>query len=159
MRNPTRYRGAMEIGGLPLHPLVVHAAVVFGPLGALTALGYVALPRWRDRLRWPMVVMALVATGSIVAAYLSGDAFLDQVPALEQKPLVRTHQDRAQLLLWLTLGFGAVSLVAGWLHGRSGALRTVLSIVLGLAALAVLVQVVRTGDAGSRAVWESVVRS
>ena len=25
----------MEINGLPLHPLVVHAAVVFGPLAAV----------------------------------------------------------------------------------------------------------------------------
>ena len=34
----------MEINGLPLHPLVVHAAVVFGPLAALTALAYVVPP-------------------------------------------------------------------------------------------------------------------
>ena len=41
----------MEINGLPLHVLVVHAAVVFGPLAALSAIGYVALPSQRDRLR------------------------------------------------------------------------------------------------------------
>ena len=52
----------MEINGLPLHPLVVHAAVVFGPLAALAALAYVVLPAWRDRLRWPMVVLALMGS-------------------------------------------------------------------------------------------------
>jgi hypothetical protein len=41
----------MELGGLPLHPLVIHAAVVFGPLAALCALGYALLDRWRERLR------------------------------------------------------------------------------------------------------------
>lgn len=146
----------MEIGGLPLHPLVIHAAVVFGPLGALAALAYAATTRWRDRLRWPMVAMALVATGLIAAAYLTGTRLLESRPELGTKPLVETHQDRAQLLLWLTLGFGAVALVAGWLHPREGALRVVLRAALGVAALAVLVQVVRTGDAGSRAVWEAL---
>ena len=60
----SRSHVAMEIGGLPLHPLVIHAAVVFGPLGALSALGYAVLARWRDRLRWPMLVLALLATGA-----------------------------------------------------------------------------------------------
>jgi hypothetical protein len=44
--------------------------------------------------------------------------------------------------------------VSGWLHARDGAVRVVLRVVLAVAALALLVQVVRTGDAGSRAVWE-----
>jgi len=37
-----------EFNGLPLHVLVVHAAVVFGPLAALSALAYVGLPKYRD---------------------------------------------------------------------------------------------------------------
>lgn len=143
----------MEIGGLPLHPLLVHAAVVMGPIGALTALAYAALPRWRDRLRWPMVAMALVVVGSIGAAFVSGRSFLDSRPDLAEVALVGTHRDRAELLLWFTLGFGVVALVTGWLHGRPGPLRTVLPLVLGLAAVAVLVQVVLTGDSGTRAVW------
>ncbi len=48
-----------------------------------------------------------------------------------------------------------VALVAGWLHTRAeGTGRVLIQVVLGLAAAAVLVQVVLTGDAGSRAVWE-----
>ncbi len=144
----------MEISGLPLHPLVVHAAVVFGPTGALTALAYAVLPRWRDRLRLPMVALALLATGSVVAAFLTGRNFLESRPELGQKPMVQTHEARAELLLWLTLGFGLVALLTGWLHGRTGPVRVVSWAVLGLAAAAVLVQVVLTGDAGARAVWE-----
>jgi uncharacterized membrane protein len=143
----------MEINGLPLHPLLVHAAVVLGPLGALTALLYAAVGRLRDRLRWPMISTAVVATGAIVAAYLSGDSFLHSRPELAVNTQVGSHQDRAWLLLWLTLGFGAVALLAGALHSRTGALRVLLSIGLAGSALAVLVQVVLTGDAGSRAVW------
>ena len=144
----------MEIGGLPLHPLVVHAAVVLTPVAALTALLYALVGRWREWLRWPMVGLALVATGAVVAAYLSGDNFLASRPELSRNPLVRTHEDRAGLLLWLTLGLGAVAALTGGLHGRTTAgLRVGLRVLLALAGVAVLVQVVLTGDAGSRAVW------
>ena len=143
----------MEINGLPLHPLVVHAAVVFGPLGAFGALLYVVLPSWRDRLRWPMVALALLATGAIVVAYFTGNSFLNSRPDLKQLPAVDTHRARATRLFWVTLGFGVVALAAGWFHTRTGAVRIVLDVLLGVAALAVLVLVTLTGDAGARAVW------
>src|SRR5215218_8718179 len=101
----------MEINGLPLHPLVVHAAVVFGPLAALAAILYVALPRRRAQLRWPMLVLAVIATGAVVLAYFSGQDFLDHKPELESSPVVQTHADRGWQLLWVTLGFGVVALV------------------------------------------------
>ena len=145
----------MEINGLPLHPLVVHAAVVFGPLAALAALGYVLVPRWRERLRWPMVVLALIATGAVVAAYLSGENFLESKPELESSPAVETHEERAGLLLWGTRAFGVVGLAAGWLSTRTGAVRVVLDVLLVVGAVALLVLVVRTGDSGARAVWGS----
>lgn len=146
----------MEINGLPLHPLLVHAAVVFTPLAALTALVYALVTRWREKLRWPMVVLAVVATLAVVAAFLSGKSFLDSIPALAERPIVRTHEERAELLLWLTLGFGAVALVSGWLHARSGPVGLGLRALLAVAAAAVLVQVALTGDAGSRAVWGAI---
>ena len=54
----------MEINGLPLHPLVVHAAVVFLPCAALLALVYAAVPRWRWAVRWPMVGLTAVGAGA-----------------------------------------------------------------------------------------------
>ena len=146
----------MEISGLPLHPLVVHAAVVFGPIGALTALAYAVLPRFRDRLRMPMLALALLATGSVVAAYLTGRNFLASRPELGREAMVDTHEARARLLLWLTLGFGLVAASAGWMHARAGVARVAVRVLLGLSAGAVLVLVVLTGDAGARAVWESL---
>ena len=143
----------MEINGLPLHPLVIHAAVVFTPLAALAALLYVVVPRWRDRLRWPMLVLAVVAGGAVVAAYLTGTNFLDSKPELKQLEQVQTHQDRAWITLWVTLGFTAVALAAGSLHESRGALRVGVQVLLAIGAVATLVSVVLTGDAGSRAVW------
>ncbi len=145
----------MEINGLPLHPLVIHAAVIFGPLAALAALFYAVVPSWRDRMRVPMVVLALVAGGAIVAAYFTGQNFLDSKPELEQLEQVQTHADRGQITLWVTLGFVVVALAAAFLHERRGALRVGVQSLLVVAALATLVSVVLTGDAGSRAVWGS----
>jgi len=144
----------MEINGLPLHPLVVHAAVVFGPLAALTALAYVVLPAWRDRLRWPMVVLALMGTGAITAAYFTGMNFFNsRPPELQQLEILQTHRTRAIRLFWVTLGFGVLAVLAAWLHTRTGAVRVVLNVLLGLAAVAVIALAVLAGDSGSRAVW------
>ena len=148
----------MEINGLPLHPLVVHAAVVFGPLAALTALAYVVLPAWRDRLRWPMVVLALMGTGAITAAYFTGMNFFNsRPPELQQLEILQTHRTRAIRLFWVTLGFGVLAVLAAWLHTRTGAVRVVLNVLLGLAAVAVIALAVLAGDSGSRAVWEGSV--
>jgi hypothetical protein len=143
----------MEINGLPLHPLVVHAAVIFGPLAAVAALAHVLLPRWRTRLRWPMVVLAVVATGAIVVAYLTGENLLEHKPELESSPQVEAHEERGEQLLWVSIGFAVVALVAGWLSTRTGALRVVLDVLLVGAALIRAGWVFLTGEAGARAVW------
>lgn len=142
----------MEINGLPLHPLVVHAAVIFTPIAALTALAYL-VPRWRVMLRWPMVALAVIATGAIVTAYFTGINFLNHKPELRTSPQVQNHQHHARQLLWVTLAFGVIALASGWFTTRTGALRVVLDVLLGVAAVAVLVLVFLTGEAGARAVW------
>jgi uncharacterized membrane protein len=146
----------MEINGLPLHPLVVHAAVVFGPLAALGALVYVLVPRWRDRLRWPMLVLVLVATAAIWAAYLTGVNFRDSQPFYTEGAIgdkVHKHEQLAGKLRIMTSVFAVVAIVAAWLHTRTGPTRIVLGVLLGLASVGTLVLTVLTGDAGARAVW------
>ena len=143
----------MEINGLPLHPLVVHAAVVFGPLGALAGVAYAVVPAWRDRLRTPMAVLAVVAGVAVVAAYLSGDSFLESRPELGQLPDVRTHEEGAGPTLWATLAFVIVAVVTARSHPREGVWRVALPVLLGIASSATLVLVVMTGDSGARAVW------
>jgi len=155
----------MEIGGLPLHFLVVHAAVVFTPLAALAAVVFAVVPRWRWLTRWPALVTGLISLGSVVTARLSGKSYLEDHPELA--PLVEVHQDRGDLLMWVTIGFAVVVVTATWMLGggtplpsgrgaRASALpaaEKLLAAILVLIAVAVLVLVVLTGDAGSRAVW------
>jgi uncharacterized membrane protein len=146
-----------EINGLPLHPLIVHAAVVLGPLAALAALAYVALPRHRDLLRWVALVTVLLGAASIWAAYLSGNNFFtngnfDHFSAKIQDR-IHTHQSYARTLRWITTGFAAVTVLATWLHSRTGPTRVVLGLLVVVGAVLTLVWVALTGEAGARAVW------
>ncbi|MGZ4445492.1 MAG: DUF2231 domain-containing protein [Nocardioides sp.] len=143
----------MEINGLPLHPLVVHAAVVFGPLGALLALVYVGRPRWREPLRWPMLGLAAVAGLSVLAAYVTGHYFLNSRPELRQIPELAVHRSRAKVTLVVTFLFTLTAFATAWLHTRPGGARTVALGVLALTAAATVVMVALTGDAGARTVY------
>ena len=156
----------MEIDGLPLHALVIHAAVVFVPLAGLSAILFAVLPKWRYLTRWPTAALTLVALGSVWMARISGMALATD-RQLDQLAAVQKHQDRGIQLSLLMILFAVVVGVAVWgLSGPSGfasgrggqvarveVLDKVLPLVVVLAALLVLVWVFLTGDAGTRAVW------
>jgi len=156
----------MEIDGLPLHALVLHAAVVFTPLAGLFAIVFAALPRWRYLTRWPTAALTLIALGSVWMARISGMALASD-RGLDQLPAVQKHQTRGMQLSLLMILFTVVVAVAVWaLSGSTGfasgrgeqvsrvaMLEKVLPLLVILAALLVLVWVFLTGDAGTRAVW------
>jgi hypothetical protein len=147
----------MEINGLPLHALITHAAVVFGPLAALAGVLYAVVSPWRDKLRWPLLVVVAVAVGSIWTAYLSGQWVKDANPfSGELAELLETHESRAKILRWVASGFGLVTLAAvGW-HNRPGPMRVLLALLVGAGAVATGVYVVLTGDAGAQIAWFGV---
>jgi hypothetical protein len=166
------YRRAMELSGLPLHALVLHAAVLLGPATALTAIAYAVLPGWRWLIRWPMVALAVATAGAVYIAKLSGEALLeDRASTFSPSEItqITLHEERGDLLMWVSLAFLVIAVVAALtLGGPSGLASgagvrdsrgTAVTIgVLGLVvvgALALLVLTVLTGDAGARAVWGS----
>jgi hypothetical protein len=148
----------MEFNGLPLHPLVVHAAVVFVPLAALAGLAYV-VPRWRGLLRWPMLAAAAIAAASVQLSAMSGQD-LEHERHLGG-PLLAKHEMWAGRLQTGTWVMAAIVLVAVWavprVRSRGGVavLGQVLVVALPLAALVELYLVFRTGDAGAKAVWST----
>jgi len=159
----------MEINGLPAHVLIVHAAVVFIPLASLGSLVYAWVTRWRWATRWPAVGLSLVALGAVLAAYFSGRNFLDRFKkaGIDLPSAVNLHQERAQVLLWVTIVFVAVVLVAAWGLGGPSGLKSdrgargkhdpliEWSLVAGVTvfALATFLMTIQTGDAGAEAVW------
>ena len=159
----------MTITGLPLHPLVVHAAVVLTPLAALLGLAYAGRGDWRWLLRWPLAVATVLSAGAIGVSYLSGKSLESQRFAGATghlADLIHTHQQRGTILLWLmlvyvldvALGVWALGGPSALTSGRGaqesrGGLAVPATALLVVGSLAVLVMVVLVGDAGARAAW------
>jgi hypothetical protein len=152
----------MELNGVPLHPLVVHAVVVLGPLAALAGLAYAFVPRWRWLLRWPLVVLAVVTAVTALVAVQAGEALLSSRPELA--PIVAEHEERGEQLRLVALGYAVVSLVAAWALGGTSALASgrgaretrfgiPVMVVLAVGAVALMVMLFLAGDSGARAVW------
>jgi hypothetical protein len=155
-----------QVNGLPLHALVIHAVVVFVPLTVLVALAYAFVPRWRWLLRWPLLAGSAVCLASGFVAKQSGQALWDRLGAQE---IVAEHAARGALLVWILLAFFVVSVAAVFMLGgstplangrdRSGAagpVQVVVAALLVVVAVGAGVQVVRTGDEGTRVVWGSL---
>ena len=147
---------------MPLHPLVVHAVVVLGPLAALTGLVYAAVPKWRWLLRWPLVVLAVVVAVTALTAVAAGEDLLASRPELA--PIVEDHQEAGEMLRNVALGFVLVAGFGAWALGGASALasgkgarETRLAIpavaLLTIGSVALLVTVYLAGDSGARAVW------
>jgi hypothetical protein len=157
----------MEINGLPLHALVVHATVVFVTLGALAAILYV-VPKWRWLVRWPMLLVNLAAAALVQLSVMSGKSFettLEKTRGL-QPSLIHNHEMWANRLRIAMFVLALIVVVAFWALGyvtrlaggtdresTVPALETVMMVLLPVAGVAVLVLVFLTGDAGARAVW------
>lgn len=160
----------MDINGVPVHPLLVHAVVVFVPLGAVSALVYALVPRWRWLFRWPTLALALGAVVFTRLAVISGTSLKNEkgfTGVLGDR--IATHQTWGQRLEWSVWVFAVVAIFAVWvlphvmpLAGREdrvsprASLVTVATVLLPITALVVLVLAVITGDAGARAVWKPV---
>lgn len=143
-------------GGLPLHPLVIHAAVVFIPLLVLLALLYALVPKLRPRLGWLTVIMAFVAPLSALAAKLTGDAFrarIAQVSPHANFGLIDGHRHLGMLTLYFTTGLALLVLAMVLIRNKPPVIDIVLIVaVIVLSGLSAY-YVYRTGDSAARIVW------
>lgn len=160
-----------EFMGIPAHPLVLHAAVMFVPLLALLTIGYALVAPIRPHTRWVLGLLALAAPVSALLAKLSGDAFFDRMRSAnrvtpEFVPTLEAHQQFGDFTLWATIGLAVVALALVWFvppraaeasapgGARPGRALTLTLQVLSLVAAGIAVYyVIRTGDSGAKAVW------
>lgn len=139
--------------GLPVHPLVVHAAVVLVPLVALAALAMSYWPSFSIKYGKPVLILAVIAQLSLFVAKASGEPFEERLG----KEIER-HADLGEIapLTFIPL---LVLLFIRWRMDRSGAtvgsprVRRLVSILLALSAILALVFIYLTGHSGAESVW------
>ncbi|GAA3929850.1 DUF2231 domain-containing protein [Actinoplanes auranticolor] len=154
-----------QINGLPVHALVIHAAVVFVPLLALAAIVYGVVPRWRSRVGWAAVLLAVAAPVTSWVATRSGGALRDRMVAdgLSGPPLAKIddHMGYGDLTFYFSLGLGVVTLIMVYLTLRRTDRPLPRAADLGLTVIMVALAAVSgyyvfmTGDSGAQAVWGS----
>ncbi|MFL6089570.1 MAG: hypothetical protein ACJ71Z_05470 [Aeromicrobium sp.] len=143
--------------GLPLHVLVVHAAVILTPTAAIVALALVR-PSWRMALRWPAAIAVFGAWLLVWLARASGTALATSISAqLKGTPTgaaVMKHMGFANrlnvVLFTLAVVLVLFALLLPKLARPAG---TVGAVVIAVLALMVLGLVAQTGEAGARAAW------
>ena len=153
--------------GLPVHPLVVHAAVVLIPLSSILTIVIAASPDRRARLGW---LVWLLSSGGLVSCFvaissgevLQSELYPDGVPVA-----VTNHESFGRTVLWFAaaLWLSVTALLLLDLNRRrhtgvgSPVLPTVVAVVAILAAMAATGQVLVTGWTGTENRWSGVVQS
>lgn len=151
------------IGGIPLHPLVVHGAVVLIPLAALGVILIAFVPRWRERFGGLVALFALAALVTTQVAKMSGENFKEELGSTDK---IDTHADLGGLMLYFVIPLFLVAVALWWVGRREKAdqpfgagLTMTLSVVSVIVALAAGVWVVRVGHSGADAAWGGFVAS
>ena len=156
--------------GVPAHPLLIHAAVVFIPLLIVAAIAYAAFPGLRKRIDWAVVALAVVAPFAALFAKLSGQNLKTRLidkhiatPTLLKN--IAQHNGFGNNTFWWTLALGILTLVLfgyHWSRGRqvpvvdgdSMAIRVGTTAVMVIVGVVVGYYVFRTGDTGAHMVWQ-----
>lgn len=144
--------------GLPLHVLVVHAAVVVTPVAALAALALLR-PSWRTRMRWPVAAALLVAWLLVWLARASGEALQvaikDQISVSEAVgSALDAHITAADRLNYVLFTLTVAAILFAWLLPKlPNAAGTVGAAVVAVLAVLVIGLVAQTGDEGARTAW------
>ncbi len=149
---------------MPLHPLVVHAAVVLIPVTALAVLASLVLPRFRAWLGWGLPVLGVVSAVTAFITVQLGEQLAEETTTT---PVLATHftwgartEVFTALLGLMTIAWwGLTSPVVRARWGERTAvldnrwLRLIVMVLSGVLALAAVVAVVLAGDSGATSVW------
>jgi hypothetical protein len=169
-RTVCRHNSAVliTVGGLPAHPLVVHAVVVLVPLTTLAAIAVAVRGSWR---RGGSLLVAIGAVACAASAWLAMELGEQLLAALSAgghlSPNFDSHDTWGTYTWYATIPFAAFAIITAVLARRSrpapahsgttmtttGVGTTVLAWVTALAGVVTVVFCFLAGDSGSRAVW------
>lgn len=145
-----------DVLGLPLHPLIVHAAVVLVPLAAVGTLLITVVPRWRRTYGWLVVIASGAALVTVPLATRTGRRLTELRefggPVLER---IQEHEIMGDRIIWAVAPMFVLNVAVVMLlrAGRPSRDVTVTAMLATVAAAVSVVLVVLTGHLGSTAVW------
>jgi hypothetical protein len=148
----------VKVFGLPTHILLLHVAVAGIPLLCLTTIAVAARPAWRKRFGLINAIFAVVMVGVTYATDLAGQALYNHAAYLQK--IAAQHRSLGLTLVWFvaaTAVFAVALVVADRLGYAEHHVTMVTISALAIAASAIcIVQTVRVGDSGARAVWGGI---
>ena len=149
-----------SIGGIPLHPLVVHAVVVLIPLAALGVIAIALVPKWRSQFGILVVGVTAFATAMVPIATSTGEQLQE---SRGESSLIEEHAELGDAALYSAIPLLILAVALWWLGRRAHQDAPVprwLSWLVPASAVGVavvaIVQMVLIGHSGAKAVWSGV---
>ena len=139
--------------GLPVHPLVVHSAVVLVPLVAIAGIAMSYIPSFSRRYGKAVLILAIIAQLALFASKLSGESFEERLGKE-----VERHAELGEFAPFTFIPL-LILLYLRWRLDREGAttgspaIRRLISILLVISALVALIYIFLTGHSGADSVW------
>jgi hypothetical protein len=160
-----------EVNGLPAHVLLVHLTVVLVPTAAALAVAQAWHPGIR---RWAGPLGPLLSLAALVMVPITTSAGEWLQSRLRPTPLIQRHAELGDQLLPWVIALFALSLAAWFLDRRTtteqpverpvatvgtARVQLIVAVLVTVAALGAVVQLVRIGDSGAKAVWTGTLPS
>jgi hypothetical protein len=138
---------------LPLHPLVVHAAVILMPAAAISALVMSYLPSFSRRYGKLILGVSILGLLSLFAARWSGEE-LQEIVGAE----ISRHQNFGNITPFISAPL-VILIYFRWRMDQEGAnigsatVRRLVSVALVISAFVSLIYVLLAGHSGAELVW------
>lgn len=149
------------IDGLPLHPLLVHAAVVLLALNGGALIACVAVPRFRRWLGWGLPLLGVVTAVTTWLTKMAGENLLGERAQMTDALADHTHWGGwagvvsivlgvTSVVYWLTWSPRVSSRVPWLAHPAVRIIVTVVAVAVAVSGLAIDFL---AGHSGATSVW------
>jgi hypothetical protein len=149
------------IGGLPVHPLIVHAVVMLLPLAVAGSVAIAVRPTWNRPYAFLTAAAGVLGAVAATLAKMAGDWLADELDLSAAVEAQVGDHGRFGLYVvvaaWPFAALTVVTAILGRLPNVSPTLTRTVAVLTTIAGLVVLGLVVLAGHSGSTAVWQGRV--